>query len=284
MSIRDNIRRVREGIDSACREVGRSFDEVTLMAVTKTVEAARINEALSCGITHIGENRVQEFLGKREMLHPAGDQGIYGNRGGLVQELQAMQGGQEGREVQALQGKQIPQGMQDAQAGRTAQGMQTGQAVQAHLIGHLQTNKAAHIVGQVDMIQSIDSVRVAAAVAKCAAKLGIIVPVLVEVNIGGETAKEGVQPQELQGLLEEIAQIGNIQVRGLMTIPPILTGEKEKRAIFAKMYRLYMDMAEKKLYNSGEHILSMGMSGDYREAIMEGSTLVRVGTGIFGIR
>lgn len=157
-------------------------------------------------------------------------------------------------------------------------------STQVHLIGHLQTNKVSQIVGKVDMIQSVDSLRLANAISERSISMGIVTPILVEVNIGGEEAKHGIAPHELEALLENIASFNGIKVRGLMTVPPILDKESEKRKIFSKMYQLFVDIREKKIDNIHMQELSMGMSGDYREAILEGSTMVRIGSALFGER
>lgn len=224
----DNLHRVEEHIYDACVTAGRDPQEVRLLAVTKTVDAQRINTAIRLGVRQIGENRVQEFLRKRDALCLSG--------------------------------------------------------VDAHLIGHLQTNKVKQVVGKVQMIQSVDSMRVAEAIGRYSADLGIVTPILIEVNIGGEEAKSGVAPSELERLLYDICSLKGILVRGLMTVPPILHTEREKREIFSKMYQLFVDIKAKKLDNVCMQELSMGMSGDYREAILEGSTIVRVGSAIFGER
>ncbi len=228
MILADNLSRVQESIHDACIVSGRNPQDVRLLAVTKTVDVARINAAIRLGVRQIGENRVQEFLGKRDGLELDG--------------------------------------------------------VAAHLIGHLQTNKVKQIVGKVQMIQSVDSLRVAEAIHRCSQQLGIVTPILIEVNIGGEEAKSGISPFELEQLLYEISPLSGISVRGLMTVPPILDTEREKREIFSKMYQLFVDMRGKNIDNIDMQELSMGMSGDYREAIMEGSTMVRIGSAIFGDR
>lgn len=227
--VRDNLLRIEENIQNACVAAGRRRDEVTLMAVTKTVDAARINAALAAGVTCIGENRVQEYLSKRDDLHLDG--------------------------------------------------------VQTHLIGHLQTNKVRRIVGQVDMIQSVDSERLARAVSEAALATPCgCADVLIEVNIGGEESKSGVPKEQLESLLETVSQLPGIHVRGLMAIPPILQTESEKRAIFYQMQKLFIDIRGKNVDNITMEILSMGMSMDYVEAIREGSTMVRIGSAIFGAR
>lgn len=156
--------------------------------------------------------------------------------------------------------------------------------VEAHLIGHLQTNKVKQIVGEVSMIQSVDSVKVAKAISDRSLQAGVTTPVLVEVNMENEASKSGVAADELERLLMEIHNFSGIHVRGLMTVPPILRTEYEKRHVFSKMFQLFVDIGAKKLDNIDMLELSMGMSGDYREAVMEGATIVRVGSAIFGRR
>ncbi len=156
--------------------------------------------------------------------------------------------------------------------------------VDAHLIGHLQTNKVRQIVGEVSTIQSVDSERVARAISERSAAAGIVTSVLVEVNAGNEESKSGVSADELEKLLCSIHEFPGICVRGLMTVPPIFHTEYEKRQVFSKMFQLFVDIRDKKLDNIYMQELSMGMSGDYREAILEGATIVRVGSAIFGRR
>ncbi len=226
--VKDNLRRVREEMENACVQAGRNISDVTLVAVTKTVQPEYINEAIAAGVTVIGENRVQEFLGKKDDLHL--------------------------------------------------------DSVQAHLIGHLQTNKVKSIVGKVDMIQSVDSERLLNAIASASLAQNMTTDILLEVNVGRETQKSGVLPEELPYLLEKAAKTKGIAVRGLMTVPPILDTESARRKIFSQMYQLFIDIRAKKLDNIDMQVLSMGMSGDFREAILEGATMVRIGSKIFGQR
>lgn len=160
--------------------------------------------------------------------------------------------------------------------------MQAGQC--AHLIGHLQTNKVRQVIDKVEMIQSVDSVHLAQEIDKQAEKHGKVMDILVEVNIGGEEAKSGVSPAELPDLLDAIAPFSHLRVCGLMTVPPHCTEKEEVRPYFRTMHKLFIDIASKKSDNKDMHILSMGMSGDFDIAIEEGSTMVRVGTAIFGKR
>ncbi|MBQ8797557.1 MAG: YggS family pyridoxal phosphate-dependent enzyme [Oscillospiraceae bacterium] len=153
-----------------------------------------------------------------------------------------------------------------------------------HFIGHLQTNKVRQIVGKVDLIQSVDSMRLLEAINKEAAKQGIIQDILLEINIGDEESKSGFSPDSVHGALENAAGFGNIRVKGLMAIPPICHNPGENRKFFEKMCNLAVDITTKKYDNVWVDILSMGMSGDYTDAIACGSTMIRVGTAIFGPR
>ena len=151
-------------------------------------------------------------------------------------------------------------------------------------IGHLQSNKVRQIFGKVDLIQSIDSMKLAKEVSKCSLKNNITSDILVEVNIGKEENKSGVMPEMLEKLVEEISTLPAVNVKGLMTIPPICEKKDEIRRYFEKMNRLFLDISSKKLDNVSMDILSMGMSSDYYEAILEGANMVRIGSALFGNR
>ena len=228
LDVLENLKRIREKVAQAALQANRSAEEITLMAVTKTVDAERINVALDAGVTCIGENRVQEYLSKKDKLHLDG--------------------------------------------------------VSRQLIGHLQTNKIKQIVPHVDMIQSVDSVRVAQGISAQAQQLGRVMPVLVEINIGCEFSKSGIDAAHASEFLSEISALSGISVRGLMAIPPITDNDTEKRKVFSRMHQLFIDIRGKNIDNISMDILSMGMSGDYVQAILEGATLVRVGTALFGKR
>ncbi len=223
----DNYKRIKENVNEAAVKAGRSTDDVRLMCVTKTIEAEYINPVLDLGADLIGENRVQEYLGKRDALHLSG--------------------------------------------------------VERHLIGHLQTNKVKQIVGEVDMIESVDSVKLAKEISKQSVNKGVTTNVLVEVNVGKEDSKSGIFMESLEELLGEIAQMPAIKIKGLMTIPPICD-ENEVRKYFSAMHQSFVDIKAKKIDNIDMEILSMGMSGDYEAAVLEGSNIVRVGSAIFGAR
>ncbi len=156
--------------------------------------------------------------------------------------------------------------------------------VDKHLIGHLQTNKAGQIVGEVDMIQSVDSFKIAKEISKQSAKKGVITDVLLEINVGGEESKSGFSVTEFFENVHAISELPEIRVKGLMTVPPICENNVELCKFFENMYNIYVDIKGKKLDNISMNILSMGMSGDYEQAILCGSNLVRIGSSIFGPR
>ena len=227
-AVEDNYKSVKSRVEEAALKAGRNPVDVRLMAVTKTVESVYINKVLDLGADLIGENRVQEYLGKKDELHLDN--------------------------------------------------------VEKHLIGHLQTNKVKQIVGEVDMIESVDSVKLATEINRVSKNKGLITNILVEVNVGKEDSKSGIYIEQLEDLLNEIALMSNIKVKGLMTIPPICDSEKEVSQYFSTMYQSFIDIRDKKIDNIDMEILSMGMSGDFEAAIANGSNIVRVGSSIFGAR
>lgn len=227
-SVQDNYKKVLSNVQEAAIKAGRKPEDVRLMAVTKTVESVYINKVLDLGADLIGENRVQEFLGKKDELHFDG--------------------------------------------------------VEKHLIGHLQTNKVKQIVGEVDMIESVDSVHLAKEISKVSAKKGLTTNILLEVNVGKEESKSGIYLEGLNELVSEVAEMDNIKIKGLMTIPPICDSEAEVSKYFESMYQTFIDIKNKKIDNVDMDILSMGMSHDYEAAVKNGSNIVRVGSAIFGAR
>ncbi len=156
--------------------------------------------------------------------------------------------------------------------------------VHNHFIGHLQSNKVKDIIDKVELIHSVDSLKLAKEISKQAIKNQLTMNVLLEVNIGGEESKWGFKPEEVENALREIALLEGIRVVGLMTIPPVCNEKEEARKYFRKMYKLFIDIRLKKIDNSSMDILSMGMSDDFDIAIEEGANLVRVGTALFGKR
>lgn len=228
IDIQENIKFIRNRINEATVKSGTSEKDVRFMAVTKTVEPIYINHAIECGIDLIGENKVQEFLSKKDDLKL--------------------------------------------------------EKVEKHLIGHLQSNKVRKIITEVDMIQSVDSVSLAKEIERQAEKNNITANVLLEINVGDEESKTGMDKSMFTEIFSEIAEMKHISIKGLMTIPPICENNGELRKFFEEMYNLFIDIKAKNIDNVSMDILSMGMSGDYEEAILCGSNLVRVGSAIFGPR
>ncbi len=152
-----------------------------------------------------------------------------------------------------------------------------------HFIGHLQRNKVRQVVGKAALIQSVGSDALLEEIEKQAEKLGIVQDILLEVNVGGEAAKSGYDPSDIPAAAQKAKELAHVRLRGLMTVPPIETKPGENFANFEKVGRLYVDINQK-LYDNTLDILSMGMSGDYPDAIRAGATMIRVGTAIFGHR
>lgn len=155
---------------------------------------------------------------------------------------------------------------------------------QLQFIGRLQTNKVRQIIDKVSLIQSVDSAKLAGEISRRAIENGIVMDVLVEVNVGQEESKSGVQIEMLDELIGEISEMKGTSVKGLMAIPPICETSQEIVKYFEKMHKLFIDISTKKTDNVSMNILSMGMSDDYSEAIMCGANMVRVGSALFGKR
>lgn len=154
-----------------------------------------------------------------------------------------------------------------------------------HFIGHLQTNKVRFVVGRVDLIESVDSPRLLEAIERQAEKLNLVQDVLLEVNIGREESKGSCLPEDLPALARQAMDLPHVRLRGLMAIPPVAAEPGANRRFFAATRQLYVDIRRQIGDNDTDiDCLSMGMSGDYEDAIREGATLVRVGTALFGPR
>ncbi len=153
-----------------------------------------------------------------------------------------------------------------------------------HFIGHLQTNKVKDIINRVEMIHSVDSLKLAREISKQAVKNEKIMDILLEVNVAGEESKWGFAPEETENVLKEICGLPNLRVKGLMAIPPICNEAEENRKYFKKMKKLFVDIGSKNIDNSSMDILSMGMSDDFHIAVGEGANLIRLGTALFGKR
>ncbi len=220
--IDENLKRITYNVEETKAKYRNSDDDVRIMAVTKTVAPECVNYAISKGICLLGENRVQEYLSKKDLYEKA----------------------------------------------------------DVHFIGHLQTNKVKYIADSISVIQSVDSLKLALEIDKCAAKLEKIQDILVEVNIGGEDSKSGISADKTEDLLFQLSEMKNIRVKGLMTIPPISNSEE----FLYKMQHLYIDICSKKIDNINMDILSMGMSNDYALAVKYGSNILRIGRALFGER
>ena len=156
--------------------------------------------------------------------------------------------------------------------------------VHKHFIGHLQTNKVKDIIDKVELIHSVDSYHLAKEISKQSVKSGRVSQILVEVNVGGEESKYGFSPESVTEGVAEICALEGIKVRGLMAIPPVCNTPDENTKFFDMLYKLFVDMRDKKIDNSNIDILSMGMSDDFETAIKCGATMVRLGTALFGKR
>lgn len=182
----------------------------------------------------------------------------------------------------------LPLGVRDFGENKVQELTAKAQALPAdirwHMIGHLQRNKVKYVVDKACMIHSVDSLRLAEEISKEAGKKGVEVPILLEVNVAGEESKFGMKPEETEELVQQIAALPNLHVRGLMTIAPYVENPENNRHIFRNLRNLSVDIEQKKFNNVTMSVLSMGMTGDYEVAIEEGATHVRVGTGIFGER
>ena len=218
---------MRENIQKACEKAGRSPQEVTLIAVSKTKPLFMLEEAYEAGARDFGENKVQEILEK----HP-----------------------------------KMPE---DARF---------------HMIGHLQRNKVKQVLPHAVLIHSVDSYRLAEQISQEAGKLGITAKILLEVNVAKEESKFGMMPEDVEEMAGQIAALPHLQIEGLMTIAPFVDDPEKNRPVFRKLYQLSVDIKKKNIDNVNMGVLSMGMTGDYQVAVEEGSTMIRVGTGIFGAR
>ncbi len=156
--------------------------------------------------------------------------------------------------------------------------------VSIHFIGSLQTNKVKYIVDKVDMIESVDRLPLAEEIEKQAAKIGKVMDILLEVNVGGEESKSGLRPEDAPAFAETLARFPHLRLRGVMSIPPVMTDPGRQKQYFEKIMKLYIDISAKKSDNRVMDCVSIGMSDDYPIAVECGSTLVRIGTAAFGPR
>ncbi len=228
-NLRARLEQVRETIELSVRRCGRSLDEITLVAVSKTHPAEVVRKAIAAGVTDLGENRVQEAEAK------------------------------------------IPE------VGRNA--------ARWHLIGHLQSNKARRAVELFDVIHSLDSVALARRLDRMCVELNReLLPVLIQVDLGHEETKTGIDENELPALVDAVRKCERLQLTGLMTLPPYFDDTEQVRPFFRRLRELRDKLASQGAFNKLPGQLSMGMTHDYEVAIEEGATILRIGTAIFGER
>ena len=223
----ENLKVIRDKVAAAAEKSGRKAEDVRIMAVTKTVAPELVNVAINNGINLLGENRVQEYLDKRDSYVPN---------------------------------------------------------TETHFIGHLQTNKVKYIIDKVSMIQSVESVKLAKEISKNALKNGITMDVLVEINIGDEVSKSGIEAAGAEDLVREIAVLEAIRVKGIMSIPPICEKKEQSLNYFSRLKQIFVDIGAKNIDNVYMEYLSMGMSQDFEAAIEMGANIVRIGSALFGQR
>jgi len=226
--LKDRIENVLERIRQAAIGCNRQGTDIRLVAVSKTMPAEAVIEAIEAGITDFGENYIQEAREKTSSLirYP----------------------------------------------------------VTWHYIGHLQSNKAKYAVRMFDLIHSVDSLKLAGELNKYGKKIAKVQAILIQVNVAREDTKSGVYVEDTLPLLREISQFENLAVKGLMTMPPYFNAPEKVRPYFAALRELRDRMKDENLPNICMEELSMGMTGDFEAAVQEGSTMVRVGTAIFGER
>ena len=224
IDIRENIRIIEERVDKSAKKSKRSKNDITIIAVSKTVNASSVVQAAKAGMKNFGENRVQEFLKKREVL---------------------------------------------------------GDDVNWHIIGPLQRNKVKYILDGVTLLHSLDRLSLAEEIEKQCEHKNASLDVLVQVNIAKEPTKSGVFEEDLEKFLAEVSVMRNVRVSGLMAIPPFVADPDDNRKYFARMRELYDTF---KNFSKPFEYLSMGMSGDFEAAIIEGANMVRIGTAMFGAR
>ena len=224
--ISENVSIVKQRIYDAAKRAGRDASEITLIGVSKTVEAEKVQQAVDAGIKNLGENRVQELVSKFDEVNGAA----------------------------------------------------------WHLIGHLQTNKVKHVAEKAVLIHSVDSFRLMDELERVAATKNISVNYLLQVNVSGEETKFGVSPDEVERYVEYAANLQYCRLSGLMTVPPPVLEPSDNKKFFDRLFEISVDIRAKNYDNISMDILSMGMSGDFEAAIECGSTMVRVGSAIFGKR
>ncbi len=227
-AIKERLARVLDRIIAAAERAGRNPQEITLVAVSKTFEAATVQQAVDVGVRVLGENKVQEAVEKFQRVKAEG--------------------------------------------------------LKWHLIGHLQANKARHAVKTFAMIHTLDSLELARRLDRIAVEEARVIEVLIQVDLAHEATKSGADEQELAAIIETLDGAKNLQLRGLMTMPPFFEDVELTRPYFKRLREILDDINAGRPDEKRLTALSMGMSHDFEVAIEEGATLVRVGSAIFGER
>jgi len=228
MNIKENIDNILNKVEMSAKLSGRILNDITVIAVSKTVDAQKAKEAIEGGLSNLGENRVQEFINKYEQL--------------------------------------------------------CDMDIKWHMIGHLQKNKVKYIIDKAELIHSVESIDLVNEISKRAKQNGIIAKILIEINIGEEDSKFGINVDNIYDFIKQIIQYENIMVMGLMTVAPYSENPEDVRWVFKKMKEIYDNISKMQLKNTDMKYLSMGMTNDFEIAIEEGSNIVRIGTAIFGSR
>ena len=224
----ENIDDILKKIDDTCKKTGRNSKDITVIAVSKTVDSKRAKEAVEAGVENLGENRVQELVKKYDELADTD--------------------------------------------------------IRWHMIGHLQKNKAKYIIDKTVLIHSVESIELAEEINKRAIKNNLTSNVLIELNIGEEESKFGINEDNIYDFVKNMEQFENIKVLGLMTVAPFCEDPEDVRWVFKKMKNINDKISTMNLRNTEMKYLSMGMTNDYEVAIEEGSNIIRIGTAIFGAR
>ena len=228
VSIIENIDDILKKIDDTCKKTGRNSKDITVIAVSKTVDSKRAKEAVEAGVENLGENRVQELVKKYDELADTD--------------------------------------------------------IKWHMIGHLQKNKVKYIIDKTVLIHSVESIELAEEINKRAIKNNLTSNVLIELNIGEEESKFGINEDNIYDFVKNMEQFENIKVLGLMTVAPFCEDPEDARWVFKKMKNINDKISTMNLRNTEMKYLSMGMTNDYEVAIEEGSNIIRIGTAIFGAR
>lgn len=248
---------VRQRVADATRRSGRSPESVYLIAVTKYAEPEDIHQLVQMGHRDFGESRVQQLVQRASVLTE------------LFERMDMMT---------------RTRGAQEAAPAEGLSGIDTSKPVRWHMIGQLQKNKARKVAEHVRLVHSIDNLRVAEELQHIAGRIGRAIDVLVQVNVSGEDTKGGTSVPAAQSMCDQIDNMIDLNVRGLMTMAPHSENPEDARPHFRRLRELFEDIQRTGIGDGRFNILSMGMSGDYEVAIEEGANLVRVGSAIFGER